>query len=327
MRRQYLIPRLFGYLFIFFVAISVNFFLPRAMPGDPMQLIAGNAVRQMGAERIAEIRSQYGLDRSLGEQYIIYLQQLARGDLGRSYRFSGGKSVTEVLAERFRWTLFLVVTSMAIAILIGAGLGIWAVWQGKASVDFGLLAVFFTLRSVPPFWLAMLLIPIFAINLGWFPSGDSYTIPRLEGWENVVDILHHAFLPIVVLSLAYVPIAFAIVRTSMLSVVGSDYIRTARSKGLNERLVIFRHALRNALIPMVTLFAIDFGQLLGGVTLIETVFNYRGIGQMMFEAVKTRDYPLLQGGFLLFTILVLSINFMLDFVYPYLDPTIRESSS
>jgi len=327
MFKQQLFRRIPGYIVIFFIAISVNFLLPRAMPGDPIQLIAGNSVRQMGPEKIAELRSQYGLDKPILEQYLIYLKQIAQGDLGQSYRYSGGKSVIEVLKENFRWTLLLVSTSMFFAILIGLTIGIRSVWSGNRMLDFGLMTAFFTLRSIPPFWLAMILIPIFAVNLGWFPSGDTYSIPRLYGWENFKDILQHAFLPILVLTISYLPISFGMVRVSMLGEIGSDYIRTAKAKGLNQRLVVYRHALRNAVLPMITLFAIDFGQLLGGVTLVEVVFNYRGIGQMMFEAVKSRDYPLLQGGFLLFTIGVLAINFSLDMIYPLLDPTLRDSKS
>jgi peptide/nickel transport system permease protein len=139
----------------------------------------------------------------------------------------------------------------------------------------------------------------------------------------VKDITLHAILPVTVLVLAYMPTAFAIMRSSMLGVLGEDYIRTARAKGVRERWVLYKHAMRNALLPVVTSFALDFGQLLGGVTLIETVFNYRGIGAMMFEAVKSRDYPLLQGGFLVFTVGVIGINLVVELLYPRLDPRVR----
>jgi peptide/nickel transport system permease protein len=181
------------------------------------------------------------------------------------------------------------------------------------------------LRSIPPFWLAMLLIPIFAIQLNLLPAGDSYSIPRREGWENIVDVARHALMPAVVLTVAYVPTAYAIMRAAMSNNMEADYIRTARAKGLPNRLVVFKHALRNALLPVVTAFMLDLGQLLGGVTVIEAVFNYRGIGNMMFEAVKSRDYPLLQGGFLLFTVTILFLNIITEVIYPYLDPRIRRT--
>jgi len=314
------------YLVTLALAILLNFILPRAMPGDPLALIAGNSVRQMGAERIAELRALYGLDEPMWRQFLAYLGQLARGDLGYSYRYSGGRSVLEVLGEHFSWTLFLVGTSLIIAVLIGCTLGAWSAWRHGSKRDLGLVTAFFTLRSIPPFWLAMILIPIFAVGLGWLPVGDSYSFPRPEGWRRVTDTIWHAILPVAVLTLAYIPTAFAIMRASMLGEVGSDYIWTARAKGLSERSVLYKHTLRNALLPVITLIALDFGQLLGGALLIETVFNYRGLGNMMFEAVKSRDYPLLQGGFLLFTLGVLTINFATDLLYSRLDPRVRRSA-
>ncbi|HLF88647.1 MAG TPA: ABC transporter permease, partial [Anaerolineales bacterium] len=291
MMSSHLPRRLLEYALTLFIAITLNFFLPRVMPGDPIALIAGSAVQQMGEEKIAELRAAYGLDQPLGVQYVQYLEYLFKGDLGQSYRYSGGRSVMEVIGERLGWTLLLVGTSLTLATIIGSMLGAWAAWRHGKATDMGLLTLLFTLRSVPSFWLAMIFIPIFAIQLKWLPSGDSYSFPRLKGWANVNDIALHAVMPVTVLALAYMPTAFAVMRSSMLGVLGEDYIRTARAKGLRERAVLFKHAMRNALLPVVTSFALDFGQLLGGVTLIETVFNYRGIGAMMFEAVKSRDYP------------------------------------
>ncbi len=322
--RTRLFDRLAGYFITLFLAITLNFFLPRAMPGDPLALVAGNSVRQMGEEHITELRESMGLDQPLGEQYLRYLGQLARGDLGQSYRFSGGRSVVEVLGDRFLWTFSLVFITLFIATLIGAPLGAWAAWRHGNWRDVGMLSAFFTLRSIPAFWLAMILIPIFSVKWRLLPVGDSYSFPRPDGFQQVTDVIYHAILPLIVLTLAYIPTPFAIMRSSMLSVIGSDYILTARAKGLPERSVRYHHALRNALLPLVTIVALDFGQLLGGVVIIETVFNYRGLGSMMFEAVKGRDYPLLQGGFLLFTVGVLTINLLADLLYTRLDPRVRD---
>lgn len=308
----------------FFLAISINFILPRLVPGDPLQLIAGNAAPQLGRERIDALRAQYGLDKPLGEQYLIYLGNLAKGDLGQSYRYSGGKSVVEVLSENFRWTLLLVGVSLTISLLIGSALGILSATKRGSSFDLSLLSVIYFLRAIPPFWLAMLLIPIFAIQLGWLPPGDSYSIPRQDGWENIKDVTRHALMPIVVLTLAYLPTAFVIMRAAMFGIMESDYIRTARAKGASTLRVVLRHGLRNALLPVLTAFMLDLGQLLGGVTVIEAVFNYRGIGNMMFEAVKSRDYPLLQGGFLLFTVTILILNLITEMTYPLLDPRVQK---
>jgi peptide/nickel transport system permease protein len=307
----------------FFLAISLNFLLPHLMPGDPLALIAGSSVQQMGGEKIAELRAAYGLDKPLGEQYLLYLGRLLRGDLGQSYRFSGGRNVLQVLGERFAWTFFLVASSLGIATILGCLLGMWAAWRHGSLGDLGLLAGLFALRSVPPFWLAMILIPIFAVRLGWLPVGDAYSFPRPDGLARIIDVLHHAILPVAVLALVYIPVIFAVMRSSMLGEVGAEYIQVARAKGLSERRVMLAHAMRNALLPAVTVIALEFGQLLGGALLIETVFNYRGLGAMMFEAVKSRDYPLLQGGFLLFTAGVLTINLVTDLLYSRLDPRVR----
>ena len=318
--------RALEFVLTFFLAISINFFLPRMIPGNPLQLIAGNAVAGLGKERVEALRAQYGLNKPLSEQYVLYLKQLARGDLGQSYRFSGGKSVVEVLTENFRWTLLLVCISLVLALLIGSSLGIWSATRRGDPLDLGLLSGIYVLRSIPPFWIAMLLIPIFAIQFKVLPVGDSYSIPRLEGWENVKDVARHAAMPIFVLMLAYIPTAFSIMRASMFGIMESDYIRTARAKGLRNTWVVLKHGLRNALLPVLTSLMVDLGQLLGGVTVIEAVFNYRGIGNMMFEAVKSRDYPLLQGGFLLFTITILVLNIITEFIYPYLDPRLRRTA-
>lgn len=318
--------RLLEFGIVFLLAVSINFFLPRLMPGDPLKLIAGNAAPQLGEERVNALRAQYGLDKPLHEQYVLYLKQLARGDLGTSFRYSGGKSVVEVLAENFRWTIFLVGVSLILALLIGSVLGIWSATRSGDALDLSLLSAIYILRSVPPFWLAMIFISIFAIQFNLFPTGDSYTVPRLEGWENIKDITRHAIMPITVLTLAYIPSTYAVMRAAMFGIMDSDFIRTARAKGVPNSWVIFKHGLSNALLPVLTSFMLDLGQLLGGVTVIEAVFNYRGIGNMMFEAVKSRDYPLLQGGFLLFTVTILILNIVTEFIYPYLDPRLRRAT-
>jgi peptide/nickel transport system permease protein len=319
--------RALEFVLTFFLAISINFFLPRLVPGNPLQLIAGNAAPQLGKERVEALLAQYGLDKPLPEQYLLYLKQLACGDLGMSYRYSGGKSVVRVLSENFRWTLLLVGISLTCALLIGSALGIWSATQRGNPADLGLLSGIYILRSIPPFWLAMLFIPLFAIQLRFLPAGDSYSIPRLDGWENLKDVARHALMPAVVLTLSYLPTAFVIMRAAMAGIMESDYIRTARAKGVPNFWVVMKHGVRNALLPVLTSFMVDLGQLLGGVTVIEAVFNYRGIGNMMFEAVKSRDYPLLQGGFLLFTITILILNVITELLYPYLDPRLRRTTT
>jgi peptide/nickel transport system permease protein len=213
-----------------------------------------------------------------------------------------------------------------LALFIGSALGLWSATRRGDPLDLGLLSGVYVLRSIPPFWLAMVLIPVFAIQLRYLPVGDSYSIPRPEGWENVKDVVRHALMPVFVLTLAYLPTAFMVMRAAMFGILESDYIRAARARGLTSFQVVMKHGVRNALLPVLTAFMVDLGQLLGGVTVIEAVFNYRGIGNMMFEAVKTRDYPLLQGGFLLFTITILALNILTELIYPLLDPRLRRAA-
>jgi peptide/nickel transport system permease protein len=319
--------RAVGYGVTFFLAISINFFLPKAIPGNPLQLIAGNAVAQLGTDRINALRHQYGLDQPLGKQYLLYLDRLARGDLGESFRYSGGRSVIQVLGDSYRWTLLLVLVSLTLALILGAAIGLWSAAKRGSPLDFSLLSIAYVLRAVPPFWLAMLLIPVFAIQLRWLPAGDTYSIPRLDGWANLRDLTRHALLPLAVLTVSYLPTAFTVTRAAMFGILESDYVRTARAKGASRVRVLLKHGLRTALAPVLTSVVVDLGQLLGGVTVIEVVFNYRGIGDLMFEAVKSRDYPLIQGGFLLFTITILLLNILTDLLYPFLDPRTRSSSA
>jgi peptide/nickel transport system permease protein len=302
-------------------AVSINFFVPRLLPGDPLALIAGDAVRQMGAERVAELRAAYGLDQSLVHQFFIYLGGLFTGDLGTSYRFSGGRGVLAVLFDRFTWTAFLVVSALTLAALIGGVLGARDGWRRRGGLT--TLMLMFTLRSMQVFWLAMIVIPVFAVILGWFPSGDSFSTPRPGGWAGVADVLWHAVLPVSVLTIASIPVPYAMMRASVGGARNEPHVLFARARGLPERSILLRHGVRIGAPPVVTMLALDFGQLLGGVILIETVFNYRGLGSMMFEAAKNRDYPLLQGGFLLFTVGVLLINAFVEWVYPRLDPRLR----
>ena len=251
------VQRVAEYGSVLLAAVSINFFLPRLLPGDPLALIAGDAVRQMGAERIAELRAAYGLDESLLHQFFTYLGNLATGDLGTSFRFSGGRGVLSVLLDRFTWTAFLVLSALALATLIGGVLGARSGWKGRRGL--GTLLAMFTLRSMPVFWLALIAIPIFAVTLGWFPSGDSYSIPRPDGWAGVVDVVRHAVLPVGVLAISYIPISYAMVRSSVGNVRNEPHVLNARAMGLPERRILFRHVLKNSAPPAITMFALDLG--------------------------------------------------------------------
>jgi peptide/nickel transport system permease protein len=297
------------------------------MPGDPVALLAGASIRLESPERIEQIRERYGLNDPLWKQYLRYLNNLARGDLGYSYQYGqAAKPVMGIVLQRLGWTLLITLSSLTLAMLIGVPLGAATAWKRGGGGDMALLSVFLVMRSLPIFWVAMLLVSLLAVQAGLFPVTGARTVPvRLSGAPYILDVLHHATLPLLALSLETLPGIFIVSRYAMLGIRESDYIRTARAKGLSERFVFWKHGLRSASLPIATTFMLGVGYAFSGATIIETVFSYPGIGRMMFEAVTRRDYPLLQGGFLVTIIAVLLANLMADMLYPYLDPRLRKT--
>ncbi len=311
--------RLFQYLLVLVVAITINFLLPRFMPGNPLTLLAGIDVGDMTPEQKAEVLEEAGLDRSLFEQYIIYWGDLLRGDFGYSYRQN--RPIGELLLERLPWTLLIAGTSLLISAVVGITLGAISAWRRASAADMGMLWSLIAIDSVPAFWLGMLLISVVSVRYGLLPSFGAVTAANdYQGWDKFVDIARHAILPIITLSIISVPGVYVTMRYSMLSVIGQDFIRTARAKGLSENAVLFRHVIRNSLAPVVTVLMLRLGFAFGGTVVIETVFSYPGLGRLIFEAVSGRDYPVMQAAFLLFTIAVLLSNVMAEILYPLLDP-------
>ncbi len=309
---------------LIFLTVALNFFLPRAMPGSPLAYLAGEDVGLMSAEVRREVLARHALDLPLGTQFARYLGNLVRGDLGHSYQ--RGRPVAEIIAERLPWTLLLTATSLVLSTLIGVALGAWAAWRRGQSSDLSLLLVVMFFRSMPSFWIAVILVAVFAVGLGWFPIYGAYT-PWLvaTGWERVLNVLRHLALPVLSLTLIGSAETFLVMRYAMLDVLGEDYIATARAKGLSERVVLYKHALRNALLPVATVFMLNLGFTVSGATVIETVFAYPGLGRLMYEAVLSRDYPLLQASFLVVTLAVVLANLLADLLYPLLDPRVRLS--
>lgn len=310
------------YLLVFVVAVSLNFLLPRLMPGNPLALIAGVDVGLMTPAERAEIISAVGLDQPLFAQFIDYWKSVLTFDLGFSYK--SGRPIVEMITERLPWTLLITVGSLMVSAVIGVILGGWSAWRRGKKSDLSMLTGMISLQSLPSFWLGMLLISVFAVQLGWFPSfGAETPASSYEGWARISDILEHAFLPIVTLTILSIPGVYMTMRYSMLEVLGSDFIRTARSKGASERRVLFGHVARNAIAPVVTFLAIRFAFAFGGSVIIETVFSYPGLGRLIFEAVSGRDYPVMQAAFLVFTVAVIVANLVADLLYPVLDPRMR----
>lgn len=314
--------RVLQYVLVLFIAITLNFLLPRMMPGNPLALLAGADVGLMTPEQRAEVVERAGLDQPLLTQYVGYWEDLATGDLG--YSFRQNRPIVDMIAERLPWTLLLAGASLVLSAIMGIALGAFSAWRRGRPSDVSLLGLMIALDSLPSFWLGMLFVSLFAVQLGVLPSSGAITAASsLEGIDLLIDIAEHAILPVVTLSLLSVPGVYLTMRYSMLSVLGEDFIRTARSKGVSESGVLFRHVVRNALAPVVTVLALRLGFAFGGTVVIETVFSYPGLGRLIFEAVSGRDYPVMQATFLVFTASVLISNVLADFLYPLLDPRAR----
>lgn len=291
------VPVLLGVSILVFAII-------RFIPGDPARAIAGvHATPQY----IEQVRKELLLDKGLHIQYYVYVSNLLRGDLGRS-TFSRRPVITE-LRERFPNTVLLALTSMVIATVLGMGAGIVSASKRNSVFDNVSMVVSLVGVAAPVFWLGVMLQLLFSVRLGWLPSGG------MGGIETFV-------LPAMTLGLATAALIARITRSSMLEVLRQDFITTARSKGLSERVVIFKHALKSAFIPVITVMGLQFGGLLGGAVLTETVFSWPGIGRLMVDSILTRDYPVVQGTVLLLAAMFVLINIVVDITYAYLDPRI-----
>ena len=305
--------------------IVMCFSLVHLAPGDAALVIAGDS----GAgdpELIEEIREDLGLDDSYLIQLSRYVGDVASGDLGTSYRFN--ESVTSLIGDRIWPTILLVTTALLFAIVIGVLVGVFTARRPESPVSHGVTVFSLVGYSMPVFWTGYLLIIAFASNVRWFPVAGMRDV-RLEGnrLEEWLDIAHHLVLPALTLGLIYLAQYSRLSRASMLEVLQSDYVRTARAKGLAERKVVYKHALRNAVIPVITIAGLQFGALLSGALLVETVFNWPGLGRLAADSVFQRDAPVLLGVLICSAALVVVINILTDVVYRMIDPRIRVGGS
>jgi peptide/nickel transport system permease protein len=314
-RRQ----RLAEYLLVLVVAITLNFMLPRLMPGDPLKNILGDGIERLSPEEVAAARARFALDRPLHVQYLAYWSDLLRGDFGYSYQKQ--RPVGEMVLSVLPWTLLLAGSALVISSVAGVVLGAISAWRRAGWTDVSLLWSMITLNSLPSFWLGMLLVSVVAVQWQLLPSFGAVTAASgYTGWAKVVDIAEHALLPVLTLALVGIPNVYITMRYTMLGVLGEDFIRTARAKGLRDSRVLYGHVLRNALLPVATVVALRLGFIFGGTVVVETVFSYPGLGRLIFDAVGARDYPVMQAAFLLFTVAVLFSNLLADLLYPWLDP-------
>ena len=318
-----LISRLLQGLALVLAVVVLNFVLVHAAPGDPVETIAG-ASGGMSPELMAQLRTQYGLDKPLPVQLGVYLSQVAQGDLGFSYYFN--LPVSEMVAERVPATLLLVVSAVLLAFVVGTGIGVLSSRKPN-----GVLSQFITVLSLvgfaaPIFWVGIMLVILFASIWPILPVAGMRSIDSSGGgWTDVVDVAQHLVLPTFTLSLVYLAQYSRFARSAMLDVLGSVFIRTARAKGLAESVVLYKHALRNALLPVVTVLGLQFGNVLAGAILVETVFNWPGLGRLAFESVLRRDYPTILGVLLFSSIVVVVMNQVTDLAYRLIDPRIKTS--
>lgn len=302
---RYILKRLLGIVPILLIVSIFIFMFVHMIPGDPARLVAGPDAGQKDVELV---RQQLGLDKPLTTQYFTYIGNLLQGDLGISMKTK--RPVYDEIAERFMPTFWLTVWSMAWAVVFGLLIGVISAtkrnkWQDYAGM-FGAVSGI----SLPSFWLGLMLIQLFSVKLGWFPTGGS------DSWKSYI-------LPSITLGAGVAAVIARFARSSLMEILKEDYIRTGRAKGLKENVVVWRHALKNAMIPVITMTGLQFGFLLGGSIVVETVFSWPGLGRLLIDSVSFRDYPLIQAEMLLFALEFILINLLVDILYGVMNPQIR----
>jgi peptide/nickel transport system permease protein len=321
MMRDYLIKRVIQLIPLIIGIICMDFIIIHLAPGDPTQMLGGELT---GAppEYQEKLRKELGLDKPLWEQLLIYMKTILSGNFG--YSFVYRSSVFNLIMERVPNTLILIFSSMLFSIVIGILLGINAAKKPYSLVDNITTSVSLLGYSIPNFWLGVVLLLVFSLYLGMFPIQGMYTLGvELTGLDYVIDVLRHLFLPMIVLGTSQLAMYTRLIRTSMLEVLDQDYILTARAKGCNESQILYDHALKNALLPTVTVIGLNLGFILTGSILTETVFAWPGIGRLMYDAIFVRDYPILLGIFTLISMCVVFATLLTDITYAFLDPRIR----
>jgi len=319
-----------------FILVTLVFFIMRVLPGDPVKAIIRPGAPQ---EYIDEIRHTLGLDKPLWLQYVDYLNDLIHLDMGTTLAPVRGRSVAQDLKDKFPATLELSLAAILVATLVGVLSGIQAAYHRRSALDYGLRLYSIVIYTIPVFWLGLMLQLIFSVKLGWLPVyGRVDTLdmaPRtitglyvldslLTGnKESLIDSLRHLVLPAVTLGLYLSGVFTRLTRSNMLDVLRQDFIAAARARGIAERVVVYRHAFKNALVPVLTMMGLQFALLLAGAVLTESTFTWPGLGRLLVERIEYRDFPTVQGAVVFFAILVSSVSLIVDIIYAYLDPRIR----
>jgi peptide/nickel transport system permease protein len=318
---RYLARRLALALLLVLALSVANFALIHLAPGDPAEVMAG-AAGAATPEILDDLRREFGLHLSFGRQLALYVGHVLQGDLGTSYSFR--QPVLKLLLARVPATLLLMLTAVAASAIAGITLGVIAAVFSRSWIGSVISVLSIVAHATPLFWVGLMLIIVFVVHLDWFPAHGMETVATgATGLAYARDVLHHLVLPATTLGLFYMTLYARLTRASMLEVLRQDYIVVARAKGLSEAVVHARHALRNAVLPVVTIAGIQMGNVLGGSVVVESVFAWPGLGRLLFEAVLQRDYPLLLGGLLFTATLVIVSNILTDASYRLVDPRIR----
>jgi peptide/nickel transport system permease protein len=313
------------YALVLTAAIALNFLLPRLAPGDVVDyLLPPEEASALTEEERAAYLGRYGLDQPLPEQFRQYAVGLARGDMLLSARY--GRPVRDLVLERLPWTLLLVGTATVVAIAVGTVAGIRSAWRRGRAADVSTLTLFMLIDAMPPFFIALLLMLGFSVHLGWFPVYGAIPNVPAEGLEWVLAVAQRLVLPATALTLAMLGTMYLVARPAMVAELREDYVLMAQAKGLPRR-DVRRHAARNAMLPVSTIALINLGNVVGGATVIETVFSYPGLGRLIYESVLARDYPVIQGAFFVLAVTVIAANFLADLLYPLLDPRVRRPTA
>lgn len=314
------LSRLVRSIFIIAAIAALNFGIVHLAPGDVADVLAGEA-GAASPDYIAELRARFGLDQPLWRQFLIYMGQIAQLDLGYSFRYS--RSVASLVFERLPATMLLMMPTLLLAFVVGAGLGVAAARRAGKWSDAAVSAAALVFYAMPIFWIGVMMIVLFSIKLGWLPTSGMVTIGAgYTGLAHWVDVARHMILPVVTLSLFHTAFYARLMRASMLEVFKLDFVTTARAKGLSENRIVYRHVLRNALLPVVTVLGLHIANLLGGAVLVETVYGWPGLGRLAYDSILSRDVNLLLGILLMSSVLVIATNIAVDAVYHWLDPRI-----
>jgi len=318
---NYLLKRICYSGAAFFVSVTLTFFLLHMMPGDYITNYLLSLTNALPKETVAQFYHQFGLDLPLTEQYVLYFSNILQGHWGYSYAYS--VPVFSLIVEKLSWSLVLLLPATILGILIGTVLGARSGWKSGGKKDFALFNVMIAIRAIPEFWWAIMAVMVFAFYLKWFPLWGYTSINVLYSGISVPDVLYHAILPVTLMTFFIATGNYYVMRNSMISVIGEDYITTARAKGLSEREILWRHALANALLPIITITTFQIAAIIMGNVFVETVFSWPGIGLLTTDALRMRDLPLLEGIFILDTIMSIAAMLVADVLSSIIDPRIR----